>query len=129
MNPETPEEFWYQAIAKYKKPLNKEEYFPENLVLDILSKTKQTEICVFVGECESGENIVLTYPKNAGLDNTLIIKNFIGVGIGTCEYESQANVGVYPLDYYKPMTDDFFLALLQDSYHWEIKDYGDLSIY
>ena len=51
------------------------------------------------------------------------------MGVGEREFDAEHNVGIYNLDYNKPMTDEFFLSLLQDSYGWEIKDYGDLSIY
>ena len=51
------------------------------------------------------------------------------MGLGYCDYVAQTHVVVYDLDYNKPMTDEFFLSLLQDSYGWEIKDYSDLSIY
>ena len=92
-------------------------------------KTKKTEICVFEGYLKNGDSIILTYPRNASLDGTLVVRNFIGMGLGECDYHAQTHVVVYDLDYNKPMTDEFFLSLLQDSYGWEIKDYSDLSIY
>ena len=51
------------------------------------------------------------------------------MGVGESEFQAEHNVTVFNLDYNKPMDDDFFLYLLQNSYGWEIKDYGDLSIY
>ena len=129
MSAETPEEFWYQNIAKYSSPPEPQQIFPSNVVVEQLTKTKKTEICVFEGYLKNGDSIILTYPRNASLDGTLVVKNFIGMGLGECDYHAQTHVVVYDLDYNKPMTDEFFLSLLQDSYGWEIKDYGDLSIY
>ena len=129
MSAETPEEFWYQNLAKYHNPPDHQECFPTNVVLRELLKIKETEICVFKGHLKNGDNMVLTYPKNATMDGRLMIKNFIGIGVGECEFKSEHNVVVFNLDYNRPMDDDFFLSLLQDSYGWEIKDYGDLSMY
>tara|TARA_R100001230_G_C5676377_1_gene182128 strand:- start:28 stop:417 length:390 start_codon:yes stop_codon:yes gene_type:complete len=129
MNAETPEEFWYQNIAKYSTPPEPKQSFPSNVVVEQLTKTKKSEICIFEGYLKNGDSILLTYPRNASLDGTIVVKNFIGMGVGECDYDAQIHVVVYDLDYNKPMTDEFFLSLLQDSYGWEIKDYGDLSIY
>ena len=129
MNAETPEEFWYQNLAKYNRSPEPRDAFPSNVVLDILWKTKQTEICVFKGHLKNGDNMVLTYPRNGQIDGALVINNFIGLGVADCEYSAETNVAVYDLDYNKPMDDDFFLDLLQNSYGWEIKEYGDLSVY
>ena len=129
MSAETPEEFWYQNIAKYSNPPEPQQIFPSNVVVEQLTKTKKTEICVFEGYLKNGDSIILTYPRNASLDGTLVIKNFIGMGVGESEFQAEHNVTVFNLDYNKPMDDDFFLSLLQNSYGWEIKDYGDLSVY
>lgn len=126
---ETPEEFWYKNLAKYSNPPEPEHPFPSNVILLELVKVKQTEISIFKGHLKNKDNLVLTYPNNASLDGRLIVKNFIGLGVGESEFQAEHNVTVYNLDHNKPMNDDFFLSLLQDSYGWEIKDYGDLSIY
>ena len=129
MMSETPEEFWYQNLAKYYQPPEHDISFPSNVVLTSLVKIKQSEICIFKGYLKNGDHMVLTYPRNGQLDGTIVVRNFIGMGVGNCEYKSETNVVVYNLDYNKPMTDDFFIDLLENSYGWEIKDYGDLSIY
>jgi len=126
---ETPEEFWYKNIAKYSNTIDSDSIFPSNVVLSTLVKTRCTDICLFKGHLKNGDNMILTYPRNASIDGSLVIKNFIGVGVGQCEYVSESNVNIYPLDYNKPMDDVFFFDLLEKSYGWEIKDYGDLSIY
>ena len=129
MSAETPEEFWYQNLAKYHSPPEPEQPFPSNVYLQQLVKTKQSEICIFKGHLKNGDTMFLTYPRNGSIDGTLVIKNFIGIGVGESEFEAEHNVTVFNLDYNKPMDDNFFLSLLQNSYGWEIKDYGDLSIY
>jgi hypothetical protein len=129
MSAETPEEFWYANIAKYRSTPDPVGTFPFNVAVEVLTKTKKTEICVFEGYLKNGDSLLLTYPRNASMGGTLVVKNFIGMGVGDCDYTAQTNVDVYNLDYNQPMTDEFFLSLLEDSYGWEIKDYGDLSIY
>ena len=129
MSAQTPEEFWYESLAKYHNPPEPEHSFPSNVILLELLKIKQSEICIFKGHLKNGDTMFLTYPRNASMDGRLIIQNFIGIGVGDREFEAEHNVTVFNLDYNNPMDDDFFLSLLQDSYGWEIKDYGDLSIY
>lgn len=129
MSAETPEEFWYQNLAKYHNPPEPQQSFPSNVYLQQLVKIKQSEVCIFKGHLKNGDSMVLTYPRNASLDGRLMIKNFIGIGVGESEFDAEHNVTVFNLDYTKPMDDDFFLSLLQNSHGWEIKDYGDLSIY
>jgi hypothetical protein len=58
-----------------------------------------------------------------------MVKNFIGIGIGDCEYVADTSVQVYELDYKLPMTDEFVQDLLINSHAWEILEYGDLSGY
>ena len=129
MSAETPEEFWYQNLAKYNKSSEPQQSFPSNVYVTELVKIKKTDICVFKGHLKNKDYLILTYPRNGSIDGTLVVKNFIGMGVGEREFDAEHNVGIYNLDYNKPMTDEFFLSLLQDSYGWEIKDYGDLSIY
>ena len=129
MKAETPEEFWYQNLAKYHTPPDPIAPFPTNVYIRCLAKMKCREICIFKGHFKNGDNLILTYPCNSIIDGHLMIKNFIGMGVGQSEYESENNVVVYPLDYNKPMDDDFFFHFLETSHGWEINDYGDLSGY
>ena len=53
MSAETPEEFWYQNLAKYHSPPEPEQPFPSNVYLQQLVKTKQSEICIFKGHLKT----------------------------------------------------------------------------
>tara|TARA_R110002020_G_scaffold368411_1_gene580252 strand:+ start:667 stop:1038 length:372 start_codon:yes stop_codon:yes gene_type:complete len=123
MSAETPEEFWYENIAKYQS-IEPVDIFPQNLVVTCLSKMSNRDVAIFKGYLKNDDNIIITYPVS-----NHVIKNFIGVGIGDCEYTADGSVQVFDLDYPKRMTDDFMFSLLTDSYAWEILEYGDLSGY
>ena len=123
MSAETPEEFWYEHLAKYQ---NNEavDVFPQNLIVTYLSKMSNRDVAVFKGHLNNGDSLVLTYPTI-----NRVIRNFIGVGIGDCDYKADSSVQIYDLDYPKPMTDAFMFSLLTESHAWEILEYGDLSAY
>ena len=57
MSAETPEEFWYENLAKYRHPPEPQQIFPSNVVVEQLTKTKKTEICVFEGYLKNGEEL------------------------------------------------------------------------
>ena len=126
---ETPEEFWYKNLAKYSTPAECDQGFPTNVYITSLYKIKCSEIVFFKGHFKNGDSLTITYPRNTMFDGTLMIKNFIGIGIGESELEAELHVTVFPLNYEEPMDDSFLFDLLENSYGWEIKDYGDLSIY
>ena len=123
MSAETPEEFWYENIAKYQS-IEPVDVFPQNLIVTYLSKMSNRDVAVFKGHLKNGDSLVITYPTI-----NRVIRNFIGVGIGDCDYKADSSVQIYDLDYPKPMTDDFMFSLLTESHAWEILEYGDLSAY
>tara|TARA_R110000824_G_scaffold231782_1_gene419658 strand:- start:244 stop:615 length:372 start_codon:yes stop_codon:yes gene_type:complete len=123
MSAETPEEFWFENVNKYHN-IEAINAFPQNVTVTSLVKMTKTDVVVLKGHLKNGQNLVITYPSH----NTMV-KNFIGIGIGDCEYEADTAVNVYQLDYNLPMTDDFVQDLLTKSHAWEILDYGDLSVY
>tara|TARA_Y100000310_G_C20645362_1_gene796263 strand:- start:1059 stop:1442 length:384 start_codon:yes stop_codon:yes gene_type:complete len=120
---ETPEEFWYNNLAKYQQR-EPTIGFPQSLSVPCLMKVSHREIAVLKGQLNNGDSLTITYPTS-----NHAVKNFIGIGISDCEYLADTNVQVYELDYNEPMTDEFVLSLLEDSHGWDIKDYGDLSGY
>jgi len=123
---ETPEEFWYNNLEKYKQR-EVDESFPQNLTVKSLLKVRKTEVAIFRGylKTESDSDMLLIVYPTA---NT-VIKNFIGIGISDREYLLDSNIQIYPLAHTKTMTDDFMFDLLVKSYGWLIKDYGDISSY
>ncbi len=123
MSAEPSAEFWYENLNKYHniEALNA---FPQNVTVTSLVKMTKTDVVVLKGHLKNGQNLVITYPAHNNM-----VKNFIGVGIGDCEYEADTSVQVYELDYNLPMTDEFVQDLLINSYAWEILEYGDLSVY
>ena len=123
MSAETPEEFWYDNLNKYHN-IEAINAFPQNVTVTSLVKMTKSDVVVLKGHLKNGQNLVVTYPVHNNM-----VKNFIGIGIGDCEYQAETSVQVYELDYSKPMTDEFVLSLLTDSHGWVIKDYGDLSGY
>ena len=123
MSAETPEEFWFENVNKYHN-IEAINAFPQNVTVTSLVKMTNTDVVVLKGHLKNGQNLVITYPSH----NTMV-KNFIGIGIGDCEYKADTSVNVYQLDYNLPMTDDFVQDLLTKSHAWEILDYGDLSVY
>ena len=120
---QTPEEFWYNNLAKYQQKDNGAA-FPQNLSVPSLMKIANREIVIFKGCLNNGSFLIITYPTS-----NHAVKNFIGIGMNEREYLADTNVQVYELDYNLPMTDEFVLSLLTDSHGWDIKDYGDLSGY
>jgi hypothetical protein len=84
----------------------------------------QKDVVVLKGHLKNDQDLILTYPAHNHM-----VRNFIGVGIGDCEYTAETSVQVYELDYTLPMTEEFVLDLLTNSHAWEIKEYWDLSIY
>jgi len=120
---ETPEEFWYNNLAKYQQR-ETSSGFPQNLCVSTLMKIRHKEIALYKGYLKNGDHIIITYPTF-----NRIIKNFIAIGIHEREISAELNVEVYELDYNLPMTDDFVLSLLSDSHGWDIREYGDLSAY
>jgi hypothetical protein len=123
MNAETPEEFWYENLSKYQSN-EAVDVFPQNLIVTYLSKMSNRDVAVFKGYLKNGDSLVITYPTI-----NRVIRNFIGVGIGDCDYKADSSVQIYDLDYPKHMTDDFMFSLLTESHAWEIQEYGDLSSY
>ena len=123
MSAETPEEFWYENLNKYHN-IEAINAFPQNVTVTSLVKMTSTGVVVLKGHLKNGQNLVITYPAH----NTMV-KNFLGIGIGDCEYAADTSVQVYDLDYKLPMTDEFVQDLLIKSHAWEILDYGDLSVY
>jgi len=123
MSAETPEEFWYENLSKYhsSEAINA---FPQNLIVTSLVKMSQKDVVVLKGHLKNDQDLILTYPAHNHM-----VRNFIGVGIGDCEYTAETSVQVYELDYTLPMTEEFVLDLLTNSHAWEIKEYWDLSIY
>tara|TARA_Y100000310_G_scaffold172915_1_gene173018 strand:- start:1955 stop:2326 length:372 start_codon:yes stop_codon:yes gene_type:complete len=123
MSAETPEEFWYENLSKYHsvEALNA---FPQNVTVTSLVKMTKTDVVILKGYLKNGQNLVITYPAHNNM-----VKNFIGIGIGDCEYDADTSVQVYELDYNLPMTDEFVQDLLVNSHAWEILEYGDLSVY
>jgi hypothetical protein len=123
MSAETPEEFWYENLSKYhsSEAINA---FPQNLIVTSLVKMSQKDVVVLKGHLKNDQDLILTYPAHNHM-----VRNFIGVGIGDCEYTAETSVQVYELDYNLPMTEEFVLDLLTTSHAWEIKEYWDLSIY
>ena len=123
MSAETPEEFWYENLSKYhsSEAINA---FPQNLIVTSLVKMSQKDVVVLKGYLKNDQDLILTYPAHNHM-----VRNFIGVGIGDCEYTAETSVQVYELDYTLPMTEEFVLDLLTNSHAWEIKEYWDLSIY
>ena len=120
---DTPEEFWYHNLRKYRH----QEVaigFPQKLIVESLMKISHKDIVVYRGHLDTGELLIVTFPSS-----NRAVKNFIAVGTADCEYLVDANVEVYELDYNKPMTDEFVFDLLVKSHGWTIKDYGDLSGY
>lgn len=120
---QTPEEFWYNNLAKYQQRDNGQ-IFPQNLSVPTLMKISNKEVAVFKGHLNNGDFLIITYPTSNHM-----IKNFIGIGISSREYSADTSVQVYELDYNEPMTDEFVFNLLTESHGWDIKDYGDLSGY
>ena len=120
---ETPEEFWYNNLAKYQKK-EPDIGFPQNLSVPSLMKIVHREVAVFKGQLNNGDCLTITYPTS-----NHSVKNFIGIGMNEREYLADTNVQIYELDYDQPMTDEFVFSLLTDSHGWDIKDYGDLSGY
>ena len=120
---ETPEEFWYNNLAKYQQR-ESTIGFPQNLSVPSLMKITHREVAVLKGQLNNGDSLIITYPTS-----NHAVKNFIGIGISDREYLAETTVQVYELDYNLPMTDEFVLSLLTDSHGWDIKDYGDLSGY
>ena len=120
---QTPEEFWYNNLAKYQQRDNGAG-FPQNLCVVSFMKTSNKEIAVYKGSLKNGDTIVVTNPTS-----NHVVNNFIGIGINEREILAELNVQVYELDYNQPMTDDFVFNLLTESHGWDIKDYGDLSGY
>ena len=57
MSAETPEDFWYQNLAKYRNPPEPQQIFPSNVVVEQLTKIKKSEICVFEGYLKNGEEL------------------------------------------------------------------------
>jgi len=123
MSAETPLEFWYENLNKYHD-IEAINAFPQNVTVTSLVKMTNRDVVVLKGHLKNGQNLVVTYPVH-----NQMVKNFIGVGIGDCEYEADTSVQVYELDYPLPMTDGFVQDLLTNSHAWEILDYGDLSVY
>jgi len=123
MSAETPEEFWYENLSKYHN-IESVNAFPQNVTVTTLVKMTNKDVVILKGELKNGHNLVITYPAHNN-----IIKNFIGIGIGDCEYAADTSIQVYELDYTLPMTDDFVQDLLINSHAWEILEYGDLSGY
>jgi hypothetical protein len=123
MSAETPEEFWYENLSKYhsSEAINA---FPQNLIVTSLVKMSQKDVVVLKGHLKNDQDLILTYPSHNHM-----VKNFIGIGIGDCEYQAETSVQVYELDYNQPMTEEIVLDLLTTSHAWEIKEYWDLSIY
>ena len=123
MSAETPEEFWYENLSKYhsSEAINA---FPQNLIVTSLVKMSQKDVVVLKGHLKNDQDLILTYPAHNHM-----VRNFIGVGIGDCEYTAETSVQVYELDYTLPMTEEFVLDLLTNSHAWEIEEYWDLSIY
>ena len=123
MSAETPEEFWYENLNKYHN-IEAIHAFPQNVTVTSLVKMTSTDVVVLKGHLKNGQNLVITYPAHNNM-----VKNFIGIGIGDCEYAADTSVQVYDLDYKLHMTDEFVQDLLIKSHAWEILDYGDLSVY
>ena len=123
MSAETPEEFWYDNLNKYHN-IEAINAFPQNVTVTSLVKMTKSDVVVLKGHLKNGQNLVITYPAHNNM-----VKNFIGIGIGDCEYQAETSVQVYELDYPLPMTDGFVHDLLIKSHAWEILDYGDLSVY
>jgi hypothetical protein len=123
MSAETPEEFWYENLSKYhsSEAVNA---FPQNLIVTSLVKMSQKDVVVLKGHLKNGYNLIITYPSHNNM-----VKNFIGIGIGDCEYTAETSVKVYELDYNLPITDNFLQGLLVNSHAWEILEYWDLSGY
>ena len=120
---QTPEEFWYNNLAKYQQRDNSHG-FPQNLCVVSFMKVSNKEIAVYKGCLKNGDTIVVTHPTS-----NHAVNNFIGIGINEREVLAELNVQVYELDYNQPMTDEFVFNLLTESHGWDIKDYGDLSGY
>ena len=123
MSVETPEEFWYDNLNKYHS-IDAQAAFPQNVIVTSLVKMTNRDVVVLKGHLKNGQNLVITYPAHNNM-----VKNFIGIGIGDCEYVADTSVQVYELDYKLPMTDEFVQDLLINSHAWEILEYGDLSGY
>ena len=123
MSAETPEEYWYENLSKYHN-IESVNAFPQNVTVTTLVKMTNKDVVILKGEVKNGDSLVITYPAH---NNN--IKNFIGIGIGDCEYAADTSIQVYELDYNLPMTDDFVQDFLTKSHAWEILDYGDLSVY
>ena len=123
MTAETPEEFWYENLNKYRD-IETVNPFPQNIIVTSLVKMSQNDVVVLKGHLKDDQSLVLTYPVYNGR-----VRNFIGVGIGYCDYKADTSVEVYELDYNLPMTDDFVIDLLTKSHAWEIHEYWDLSEY
>ena len=123
MTAETPEEFWYENLNKYHS-LEAVNVFPQNVTVTSLVKMTNRDVVVLKGYLKNEQNLVITYPAHNHM-----VKNFIGIGIGDCEYEAETSVQVYELDYNQPMSEEFVFDLLTKSHAWEILDYGDLSVY
>ena len=123
MSAETPEEFWYENLDKYRT-IEAVNAFPQNLIVKCLSKMSARDVIVFKGYLNNQDTLIITYPAHNSM-----VKNFIGIGIGDCDYKADSSVQVYELDYNLPLTDDFVFDLLTNSHAWEINDYCDLSGY
>ena len=123
MTAETPEEFWYENLSKYRD-IETVNPFPQNIVVTSLVRMSQKDVVILKGHLKCGQSLVLTYPVHNGM-----VRNFIGVGIGYCDYKADTSVEVYELDYNLPMTDEFVIDLLTKSHAWEIHEYWDLSGY
>ena len=123
MSAETPEEFWYENLSKYHsvEALNA---FPQNVTVTSLVKMINSDVVILKGYLKNEQNLVITYPSHNHM-----VRNFIGIGIGDCEYEAETSVQVYELDYNLPMNEEFVFDLLTKSHAWEILEYGDLSVY
>ena len=126
---DTPEEFWYNKLAKYHDTSEASESeavhgFPQDLIVTSLMKMAHRDVAVYKGYLDSGDSLIITYPTS-----NHAVRNFIGIGIADCDYTEDTSVQVYELDYNQPMTDEFVFDLLVKSHGWTIKDYGDLSGY
>ena len=120
---QTPEEFWYNNLAKYQQ---RESYegFPQNLCVVTLMKMAHREVAVYKGVLKNGYSLSIIHPTS-----NHAVNNFLGIGINEREILADLNVQIYELDYMLPMTVDFLFNLLTESHGWDIKDYGDLSGY
>ena len=60
---QTPEEFWYNNLAKYQQR-DDSVAFPQNLSVPCLMKVSNKDVAIYKGQLKNGDTLVITYPTS-----------------------------------------------------------------